>query len=353
MKPFDYLRAPSDDGPQGATRMAGQSADATAFIAGGTNLLDLMKLEVMTPERLVDITRIEDLRQITETSEGGLRIGALITNSDLAADARIRRDYGVLSRAILAGASAQLRNKATTGGNLLQHTRCPYFQDLAMPCNKRVPGAGCAAQGGQMRLHAILGTSPDCIAAHPGDMGVAMRILDAKVETMDPDGQTRSLALDEFYRLPGDRPDLETVLRPDELITAVTLPPPPGGTHVYRKVRDRASYAFALVSAAAIVHRDGDRIEQARLCLGGVAPRPWCMASAEAVMAGQKPSDALFDKVADIVLARATDRSVRGHSGGFKVDLTRRTIRAALWQAVDAPQTEGAGNQTSAQGDRK
>ena len=279
MKPFDYLRAENT----AAACHAGAGRGA-AFIAGGTNLLDLMKLEVMTPDRLIDINRL-DLADIEETEEGGLKIGALVTNSDLAADMRVRKTWPVLAKALLAGASGQLRNKATTGGNLLQRTRCYYFYDTAMPCNKREPGSGCSAIGGINRIHAILGASEKCIATHPSDMAVAMMALGAEVEIRGRDGETRQLPLDELYLLPGDTPERETVLAPGDLITAVILPAAPGGRHVYRKVRDRASYAFALVSVAAVVDVADGKIASARLAFGGLAPKPWRDAAVE----GQQP----------------------------------------------------------------
>lgn len=326
MRSFDYARANS---VSEATSEASVSADKARFIAGGTNLLDLMKLEVMTPEKLVDITRL-DLRDIAPTEDGGLRIGALVTNSDLAADATVRRDYAVLSRALLAGASGQLRNKATTGGNLLQRTRCYYFYDTAMPCNKRDPGSGCSAIGGATRLHAILGASEACIATHPSDMAVAMQVLGAQVETERASGEGRLIPLAEFYELPGDTPHIETVLEPGELITAVILPPPPGDTHVYRKVRDRASYAFALVSVAAVIGMDGGRMARVQLAFGGIAPRPWRSAEVEDLLQGEAPAPALFDRAADLLLADA-----RGQGGNdFKIPLTRRTLRAVLAEAT-------------------
>lgn len=318
MKPFDYERATSADA---AVASAGAQ---TAFIAGGTNLLDLMKLEVMAPERLIDINRL-DLKEIEATGNGGLRIGALVTNSDLAADMRVRKDYPVLSKALLAGASGQLRNKATTGGNLLQRTRCYYFQDIDSPCNKREPGSGCSAIGGATRLHAILGGSEDCIATHPSDMAVAMQALGAVVEVEGPEG-ARSIPLSEFYLLPGDRPDRETVLEPGDLITAVTLPPPPPGRQTYRKVRDRASYAFALTSVAGIVNCDGGKITDAALAFGGVAPRPWRDADVEKALIGQPATRESFDAAADVLL-----RDAEGHGGNdFKIPLLRRTFRAVL-----------------------
>ena len=320
MRPFEYARA-------GNVSEAGQLAGR--FIAGGTNLLDLMKLEVETPEKLVDITRLP-LREIEETADGGLRIGALVTNSDLAAEPRIRRDYEVLSRALLAGASGQLRNKATTGGNLLQRTRCSYFYETSQPCNKREPGSGCGAIGGFNRIHAILGTSDKCIATHPSDMAVAMRLLDAVVETQKADGSSREIPVAEFYRLPGETPQIETVLDQGELITAVRLPKPLQGEHRYRKVRDRASYAFALVSVAAVVRMDGGRIADARLAFGGLAHMPWRDAAVEQALVGQEPTMANFDKAADILLAEAKGQG----ENDFKIPLARRTLKAVLADAT-------------------
>src|SRR5215212_6386318 len=273
MKAFSYERARSPaEAAAAVTKIRGAK-----FIAGGTNLLDLMKLEIERPTHLIDVNGLA-LDKIEATSEGGLRIGALVRNTDLAADARVRRDYAVLSRALLAGASGQLRNMATTAGNLLQRTRCPYFYDTNMPCNKRRPGSGCAAIGGVTRQLAVIGGSEACIATHPSDMAVAMRALDAVVETVRPDGTVRRIPAAEFHRLPGETPHVETALEAGELITAVTLPPPAGGRHFYRKVRDRASYAFALVSVAAVVQRDG----AGRVALGGVAHKPWRVEAAEA-----------------------------------------------------------------------
>ena len=319
MRSFEYTRAQSTGA---ATRDA---ATGGTFIAGGTNLLDLMKLEVMAPEALIDINRL-DLNQIEGTEDGGLRIGALVTNSDLANDSRVRRDWPVLSRALLAGASGQLRNKATTGGNLLQRTRCLYFYDRAMPCNKRTPGSGCAARDGFNRILAVLGTSEHCIATHPSDMAVAMRALGAEVETLKEDGTTRRLTLEELYLLPGDRPDRETVLEPGELITAVVLPAPVKARQTYRKVRDRASYAFALVSVAGIVAMENGRITKANLAFGGLAPQPWRDAAVEELLTGEAPSDALFNRAADLLLADA-----QGFGGNdFKLPLTRRTLVSVL-----------------------
>lgn len=275
MKAFTYERA---DTPAAAAQAVAARPGAK-FIAGGTNLLDLMKLQIEEPVHLVDVNRLK-LDQIEPTENGGLRIGALVRNTDLAADARVRRDYGVLTRAIVAGASGQLRNKATTAGNLLQRTRCPYFYDTNQPCNKRKPGSGCAAIGGYSRQLGIIGTSDACIATYPGDMAVAMRLLDASVETVQPSGTTRSIPIADFHRLWGDTPHIETALQPGELITAVTLPKPLGGTHIYHKVRDRASYAYALVSVAAVIQPDGT----GRAAIGGIAPKPWRTPEADAAM---------------------------------------------------------------------
>lgn len=323
MKAFTYTRP---DGNDAAAKAA--AARGASFIGGGTNLLDLMKLQVMTPSQLVDINRLP-LDRIEDTAQGGLRIGATVRNSDLAADPRVRRHYGVLSRALLSGATGQLRNKATTGGNLLQRTRCNYFTDIAMPCNKRVPGSGCGAIGGFNRIHAIVGASDHCIATHPSDMAVAMRALDAEVETIQADGKTRRIPIAEFHRLPGDTPAIETVLQPGELITAVVLPPPVAGVHLYRKVRDRASYAFALVSCAAIIDiRDG-KIHAARMAFGGLAHKPWRVERAEAVLAGRAPDAAAGLAAAEVVLAGS-----RGWGrNDFKIPLTRRVIVAAIDQA--------------------
>jgi xanthine dehydrogenase YagS FAD-binding subunit len=316
MKPFTYERAQS---PAEAAAAAGRIQGAK-FIAGGTNLLDLMKLEIETPTHLIDVNGLA-LDKIEATPEGGLRIGALVRNTDLAADPRVRREYGLLSRALLAGASGQLRNKATTAGNLLQRTRCPYFYDTNQPCNKRQPGSGCAAIGGFSRQHGVLGVSEACIAIQPSDMAVAMRALDATVRTVRPDGMTRSIPIAEFYRLPGDTPHIETTVQPGELITAVTLPKPVGGTHTYHKVRDRASYAFALVSVGAIVQRDGT----GRVALGGVAHKPWRVETAEAEM----PRGA--KAVTETLLAGA--RPTRENA--FKLPLVERTLAAVLAEARD------------------
>lgn len=323
MRPFDYLRAEDTAGACDA----GVGGD-TAFIAGGTNLIDLMKLDVMQPGKLVDVTRL-GLDTIEEDA-GGLRIGATVTNSDLAADMRVRRHWPVLSRALLAGASGQLRNKATTGGNLLQRTRCPYFYDTDTPCNKRTPGEGCAALGGETRNHAILGTSDQCIALHPSDMAVALRALDARIEVQLPDGNRRDYDMDEFYCLPGETPHIETVLQPGDLITSVFLPAPKGDRQVYRKVRDRASYAFALVSVAATIRMEGGKIAHAAIAFGGLAPRPWRDAEIDEMLTGATPSDALFDKVADTLLQDAET-----HGGDdFKIAMVRRLLPAVLKEAT-------------------
>jgi len=314
MKAFTYERVQT---PAEAAASA-RRTPAAKFIAGGTNLLDLMKLEIETPTHLIDVNGL-GLDKIDATDEGGLRIGALVRNTDLAADERVRRDYAVLSRALLAGASGQLRNQATTAGNLLQRTRCPYFYDTNQPCNKRLPGSGCAALEGFSRQHAVVGSSEACIATHPGDMPVAMRLLDAVVETINADGKARNIPLADFYRAPGKTPHIETVLTPGELITAVSLPPPVAGQHIYRKVRDRASYAFALVSVAAIIQPDGT----GRVALGGVAHKPWRVAQADAqvTQGAQAVYDALF---AD---AHPTPEN------RFKLTLAKRTLASVLTEA--------------------
>jgi xanthine dehydrogenase YagS FAD-binding subunit len=314
MRAFTYQRAQT---PAEAATAAARTPGAR-FIAGGTNLLDLMKLEIETPTHLIDVNGLE-LDKIEQTSQGGLRIGALVRNTDLAANERVRRDYAVLSRALLAGASAQLRNKATTAGNLLQRTRCPYFYDTNQPCNKRQPGSGCSAIGGYSRNHAILGASEACIATHPSDMAVAMQLLDAGVETVRPDGSTRTIPIADFHRLPGKTPHIETALAPGELITGVTLPKPFGGTHLYRKVRDRSSYAFALISVAAIVQADGS----GRVALGGVAHKPWRMPAADASM----PQGARA--VAEQLLAGAKPSA----ESAFKIPLVQRTLVSVLAEA--------------------
>lgn len=314
MKSFTYERAQS---PAQAAAAAAQNKNAR-FIAGGTNLLDLMKLEIETPAHLIDVNGLA-LDKIEPTSDGGLRIGALVRNTDLAADERVRRDYSLLTRALVAGASGQLRNMATTGGNLLQRTRCPYFYDTNLPCNKRQPGSGCAAIGGFSRQLAIVGASEACIATHPSDMAVALRALDATVETVRAEGATRQIPIADFYRAPGQTPHIETVLEPGELITAVLLPKPIGGIQIYHKVRDRASYAFALVSVGAIVQPDGT----GRVALGGVAHKPWRVEAADTEL----PHGA--KAVATRLLAGAKPT----HDNAFKLTLVERTIGAVLAQA--------------------
>ncbi|KQZ65537.1 molybdopterin dehydrogenase [Lysobacter sp. Root559] len=314
MRAFAYERARTP--AEAAAAVA--ATPGARFIAGGTNLLDLMKLEIETPPHLVDVNGI-GLDAIVKTRDGGLRIGALVRNTDLAADRQVRRDYPVLARALLSGASGQLRNRATTAGNLLQRTRCPYFYDPHQPCNKRRPGSGCSALEGFSRHNAIVGASQACIATHPSDMAVAMRVLDAVVETVDPQGQSRSIPIADLHRLPGDTPQIEHNLKPAELITAVTLPKPVGGRQIYRKVRDRASYAFALVSVAAIVQRDGS----GRVALGGVAHKPWRVDAADAAM----------PQGAKAVAAALLDGARTTHDNAFKQPLVERTIAAVL---VDA-----------------
>ncbi|WP_027547826.1 xanthine dehydrogenase family protein subunit M [Bradyrhizobium sp. WSM2254] len=314
MRPFTYERAKD---PIEAARIVA-SRPGARFLAGGTNLLDLMKIQVETPTHLVDIQDL-DLEKIEATKEGGLRIGALVTNTALASDERVRRDYGVLARAIVAGASGQLRNKASTAGNLLQRTRCPYFYDTNMACNKRTPGTGCAALGGASRQLGIIGVSSSCIANFPGDMPVALRLLDAAIETVDPEGQHRSIPIADFHRLWGETPHIETALRPGELITAVTLPAPVGGKHFYEKVRDRASYAFALVSVAAVIQPDGT----GRVAFGGVAPKPWRIEQAEA----------LLPQGAAAVTARAFQGATPTKANAFKLPLATRALASVIAQA--------------------
>lgn len=318
MRAFTYERATS---PAAAAASAARIPGAR-FVAGGTNLLDLMKLQIETPSHLIDVNDL-GLDKIEAAPGGGLRIGALVRNSDLAADARVRRDYGVLTRALVAGASGQLRNQATTAGNLLQRTRCPYFYDTNQPCNKRKPGSGCGALGGFSRLHAIVGQSDACIATHPSDMAVAMRVLDAQVETISPDGATRVIPIADFHRLPGNTPHIDTNLAAGELITAVTLPPPVGGMQVYRKARDRASYAFALVSVAAIVQRDG----AGRVALGGVAHKPWRVEAAEQAM----------PRGAQAVAARLLEGARTTEDNAFKVPLVERTLAGIIADAKGKP----------------
>jgi xanthine dehydrogenase YagS FAD-binding subunit len=329
---FQYARA-SDVG-DAVRRIA---ADKGAkFIAGGTNLLDLMKEDVERPTRLIDISRLP-LNTVEETANGGLRIGALVPNSDLAWHPEVERRYPLLSSAILAGASAQLRNMASTGGNLLQRTRCLYFYDTATPCNKREPGSGCSAIEGVNRMHAILGTSEACIATHPSDMCVALAALEAKVHVSGPSGE-RSIALTDFHRLPGDTPQRDSNLASDEIITAIELPAKGfAANYSYLKIRDRLSYAFALVSVAAALELDGGNIKEARLALGGVAHKPWRDGAAEAALRGKAADEATFRQAADLLLR---DAKGFGHND-FKIDLARRAIVRTLTQAArGTPQSQ-------------
>ncbi len=326
MRAFEYARA---HGVDDAARAA--AADGTKLIAGGTNLLDLMKLQVETPEHLVDIGRI-GLSGIEDTGDGGLRIGALATNTDTAVHPRVRSDYPVLSRAILAGATQQLRNKATTGGNLCQRTRCFYFTNIDQPCNKRDPGSGCGALSGIASLHAVLGTSEACIATYPGDMAVAMSALDATVQIMGESGALREVPVREFHCLPGETPWRENVLEPGEVIASVTLPPPVGATQIYRKVRERSSYAFALVSVAAVIELRDGVFTRADLAFGGLAHKPWYDPAIGEALLGSKPSESLFDKAADVLLAEAESHG----ENAAKIPLARRTLHAVLAHAVEA-----------------
>ena len=314
MKPFTYERAKS---PAEAAAAAARTPGAK-FVAGGTNLLDLMKLQIERPSHLIDVNKL-NLDKVEPTSDGGLRIGSLVRNSDLAADERVRRDYPVLSRALLAGANGQLRNQATTAGNLLQRTRCPYFYDTNQACNKRAPGTGCAAIGGFTRLLAVIGSSDACIATHQSDMAVGMRVLDATVETVKPDGTNRTIPIGEFHRLPGDTPHIETALGQGELITSVTLPKPAGGTQIYRKVRDRASYAFALVSVAAVIQRDGT----GQVAFGGLAHKPWRVDAADAEL--PRGSKAVAERL--FAGARPTEENA------FKLTLAERTLASVVAEA--------------------
>ena len=327
MKAFTYERATS---AADAARK-GASVQGARFIAGGTNLLDLMKLEIETPTHLIDVNGL-GFDKIEATRDGGLRIGAMVSNTNLAADMRVRKDYAVLSRALLAGASGQLRNKATTAGNLLQRTRCPYFYDPASACNKRDPGAGCGARGGATRTHAILGWSEACIATHPSDFCVPLAALDATVEIEGPGG-ARSVPLEAFHRLPGDHPERETVLEPGELVVAVTLPPEAehfAGHSRYLKVRERTSYAFAVVSAAIGLRMDGDRIGEARIALGSVALKPWRAREAERLLAGGVPGPEIFAQAAEAALADARPSG----DNAYKIELARRIVVRALTLAV-------------------
>lgn len=332
MNRFDYIRA--DTIADAVAALAG-SPGAKA-LAGGTNLVDLMKYDIATPSRVVDINRLP-LKAIEDTADGGLRIGALVTNSDLAWHPQIAKRYPLLSSAILAGASAQLRNAATTGGNLLQRTRCYYFYDTSTPCNKRTPGSGCSAIGGVNRIHAILGASDSCIAVHPSDMCVALAALDAEVEVEGPQGQ-RKIPFGQFHRLPDQSPERDNVLEPGDLVTAIILPATDFGRHhTYLKIRDRLSYAFALISvAAAVAVRDGT-IEDIRLAMGGVAHKPWRDRVAEEQLRGKQPSKATFLRFAEDVLRESEGRG----QNDFKIELARRTIVRALMQASSgSPQNQ-------------
>ena len=325
MKRFEYIRALE---PQQAVMFA--TPKDASFIAGGTNLLDLMKIEIETPQKLVDITRLA-LQQIETTADGGLRIGTLVTNSDLAAHPAVTAGYPVLARAMLAGASGQLRNKATTGGSLLQRTRCYYFYQTDSPCNKREPGSGCPAINGENRTLAILGTSDDCIAQHPSDMAVAMRLLDATIETLKADGTSRQIAIKDFYCLPKDTPHIETVLDTGELITHIILPAPMKGMHTYDKVRDRASYAFALVSCAAVINVNNQReLETVRLAFGGIGTKPWRNEAVEALLTGTDGNLDIITQAADLLLKDAKGSG----QNDFKIPLTRRLLKQVIQRAL-------------------
>lgn len=328
MRPFDYLRPDSLNHASKLTHGENEIA-----IAGGTNLLDLMKLQVELPSRLVDLKKL-GLKKIAGTEDGGLCIGALATNSEAAAHPRIRSDYPVLARAILAGATQQLRNMATTGGNLCQRTRCYYFTNTDQPCNKRDPGSGCSAIEGVAKLHAVLGTSPHCIATYPGDMAVALSALDATVEIFSETDGGRSVPVRDFHLLPGDTPWRENALQPGEIITGVTLPSPVECTQIYRKVRERSSYAFALVSVAAIVAIEDGKFACADLAFGGLAHKPWHDPRLCDLLVGSEPSAELFDQAAELLLEDAQGFG----ENDFKIPLARRTLRAVLAEAtgVDA-----------------
>jgi len=329
---FEYSRA--GNVADAVRQMA--ASPAAKFVAGGTNLVDLMKMDVERPARLIDVSKLP-LDKVEETAAGGLRIGALVRNSDLAYHPVVERRYPVLSSALLAGASAQLRNMASTGGNLLQRTRCAYFYDIATPCNKREPGSGCSAVGGLNRMNAILGTSDACIAVHPSDMCVALAVLEATIHVTGPRGE-RTIAFADFHRLPGDTPQRDTTLAADELVTAVELPARGFPVnYTYLKIRDRLSYAFALVSVAAGLEVEGGTIREARFALGGVAHKPWRNAQAEAALRGRPADEATFARAADLVVREAKGY---GHNT-FKIDLARRTIVRALSQAARAtPQSQ-------------
>ena len=324
MKAFTYERA-TDAG----AAIAAVSKAGAKFISGGTNLIDLMRLEIEQPTHLVDISRLP-LKGFAESPDGGLLIGAQVSNSDAAAHAMVRTRYPLLTQALVAGASGQLRNKASVGGNLLQRTRCPYFYDTAAGCNKRNPGSGCSAIGGINRIHAILGASDACIAVHPSDMAVALAALDAEVGLLGANGASRRIPINEFYRLPGDAPHVETVINTGEMITEVILPPPPPGRQLYRKVRDRASYEFALVSVAVVVAAEQGKITAARVAFGGVAHKPWRSREAEAALEGRPATMATYRAAADAAMKGAVGR---GHND-FKIELAKRTLCRTLANAV-------------------
>ena len=328
MKPFTYERVTDPRAAGAAVSRAGAK-----FISGGTNLLDLMKLEIEQPTHLVDISR-RPLNQIEDLPDGGIRIGAQAANSQVAADPRVRARFPALAEALLSGASGQLRNKASIGGNLLQRTRCPYFYDTAVACNKRTPGTGCAALRGVNRIHAILAANDACIATHPSDMAVAMSALEAQIELLEPNQSTRRVAIDDFYAVPGSTPHIETVLRPGEMITAVILPPPPPGRQRYRKVRDRASYEFALISVAVIIATDRGTVATARIAFGAVAHKPWRSKDAEAALKGRPATLATFQAAADAAMRNAVGQ---GHNN-FKIELAKRTLCRTL---ADVAQISG------------
>jgi len=333
MRTFEFKRpenAASAVAAAAQAKTAQQGADIR-FLAGGTTLVDLMKLEVETPERLLDINRLP-FDKIEELPDGGLKIGATVRNSDLAHHPKVQRDYAVLSQALLSGASAQLRNLATTAGNLLQRTRCMYFRDTAMPCNKREPGSGCSAITGSNRALAVLGTSEHCIATNPSDMCVAMAALEATIHVQGAKG-SRAIAFGDFHLLPGKTPERETVLEPGDLVTHITLPPPkPGSKQVYLKLRDRASYEFALASAAVVVTMSGGNVSQARVALGGVGTKPWRSPEAEAALTGKPATEANFRKAAEAAMRKAKPQS----ENGFKIELAKRCLVHALQTAAKA-----------------
>jgi xanthine dehydrogenase YagS FAD-binding subunit len=333
MKTFEFIR-PADSAAAVATaaqaKTAQQGADVR-FLAGGTTLIDLMKLNVETPARVIDINRLP-LDTIKATPDGGLKIGATVRNSDLANHPVVKREYAVLSQALLSGASAQLRNVATTAGNLLQRTRCVYFRDTAMPCNKREPGSGCSAITGSNRTLAVLGTSQHCIATNPSDMCVALAALEATIHVHGPKG-SRAIPIGEFHLLPGATPDRETVLEPGDLITHVTLPPPVAGSkQVYLKLRDRASYEFALASAAVAISISGGNVARARVALGGVGTKPWRSPEAEGALVGQPANQANFRRAAEAALGGAKPQS----ENAFKIELAKRCLAHALRTAATA-----------------